>query len=268
MTNLSKSGSASLNAKYLLAIRKFIHDSTELAQLIADSDPAISCAADVYTLIAHTILPGTEEIFKSAIHEILEELDRHRQLPSSLYLIDQHSGKAVIPISERDIYQPPDYIGEDGKLQKSKPIVHPKITSSLALAQAEQYNRQKIQKLAEHPVHGLSYRHLTEPDQISELIRSKLEHIGFQFIPQSESNVVEMEFGREIIEADMQSHNHRFNRIQSYAAIVATKIVRLNENKHPMWMGPISLRKNSKMRWFVISFQFGSQTIPALQDTN
>ena len=121
-------------ARYLLDIRREFETNDEAKNIVISSDPAIDAKPKLLELFAHKCKPGTEKLFEEAIEIALNELDGFRKNPASLYLIDNATGKSVMPITDDLIYTPPDYIGEDGKLHKAKPVVHPGISSSLTLA--------------------------------------------------------------------------------------------------------------------------------------
>lgn len=242
-------------ATYLMALRARVNAGGEVASMLASvENGAAEALASVTSEIA---VPGTEDLLLKATEILVEETKRQLAAPPATYLVDSVSGRALMPLTEKDIFYPPDFVGEDGKLYKSRPVVHPRITSGIALARAEAHRMEGIRKLAEDPVKGMAYRHITDPVGMVNLIREKLFKIGVGVSenPMHDAEEIEVEFGRENVEADTQSVNPGYHRIAAYSTSAARKVAELAGYGGSAWIGEMTVRKTSKQRWYCIRVQ-------------
>lgn len=239
-------------ANYLLQFRKIFETNGQIRNVVINSDPAIAAKSKLTRLLAGECKPGTEELFKQAIDILLTELDEFRKKPSSLYLVDEDTGKAIMPMTDDLIFTPPDYIGEDGLWHKSKPTLHPGITASLALAVYGKAKLKKhLQKITD-PISEQAYKHLSEPEQILEMVKTRFAHLGIEIIDAPDRCDQKIEFGREQVEGIMQSPNIRFHRAHMFAAVLAQKLLKLGGRSARYFVGSITNEKNSKQTWYII----------------
>lgn len=248
-------------ARYLLDIRKEFETNDEAKNTVISSDPAIDAKPKLLELFAHKCKPGTEKLFEEAIEIALNELDGFRKNPASLYLIDNATGKAVMPITDDLIYTPPDYVGEDGKLHKAKPIIHPGISSSLTLAVYGKAKLERHLKKIKDPITEQAYKHLHGPEQILEMAKERLVHNGISISDDSTKCDKIIEFGREQAEGVMQSPNIHFHRAHMYAAVLAHKIMKLGGQSAEYFVGAIENKKNSKQSWYVVQVGYELKSI-------
>lgn len=240
-------------SKYMLEIRKRLETDKEARQTAADAKPAMEAKDELMRIfaLANMISPGTEDLCEKALTEILYELDHIRETGAGLMLIDAKTGKAVLPLTPDMIYTPPDSIGEDGKLRKSAPILHPGISASLGMKIQDEARH--IELLRKASKARDAYAHITDPGKITELAKERLQNLNITIVdslPGVES--VTLEFGREQVSGIEQSPNLHFHRAYMYAAVLATKILKACGSYGVCSFGPIQLLKNSKQRWYTI----------------
>jgi len=239
-------------ATYLLQLRKILETNSRIKQIVIDSDPAKAAKPKLMKLLAFECKPDSEDLFEQAIDIILDELDNFREKPSSLYLVDGDTGMTVMPMTDELIYTPPDYIGEDGKLHKAKPILHPGMAASLTLAVYGQAKIQRHLKKAADPISKQAYKHLSGAEQILEMAKDRLGHIGVKISDNPDKCDQIVEFGREQVEGVMQSPNIRFHRAHMFAAVLAHKILELGGRSAEYFVGSIENKKNAKQSWYTV----------------
>lgn len=237
-------------ADYMMAVRQRSVEDPAVHQALAESTPSPESHARLCSLMRDVPVSGTGDLFEAAVQNLLEELERQRSMPPSAYLVDPRTGRSVIPIGPDLVYTPPDYVGEDGRLHKARPIVHPSVSSALVLATAEASRRAEIERRASDPVTGHAYRHLTDPDRVAELARLRLRHVGVRLPDALEADEETIEFGRESVEADLQAVNARYHRLSTYAAALAKRVLDRCGPGGAAWIGPVTVSRNSKQRWF------------------
>jgi hypothetical protein len=239
-------------ANYLLQFRKILETNGQIRNVVVNSDPAIEAKPKLMRMLADQCKPGSEKLFKQAIDILLTELDEFRRKPSSLYLVDEDTGKAIMPITDDLVFTPPDYVGEDGLLHKSKPTLHPGITASLALAV---YGKAKIKKHLQKATDSISkqaYKHLSGPEQILEMVKERFDYLGIEIIEAPDRCDQTIEFGREQVEGVMQSPNIRFHRAHMFAAVLAHKLLKLGGRSARYFVGSITNEKNTKQTWYTV----------------
>lgn len=243
-----------LLAGYLMGIRTLLTTDHVANKVAAESYPATSAAPGLIDRFWHLAKPGSEDIFQKAVEIILEELDAARLKEPSLYLVNVQTGRAVLPFNKDTVFQPPDYIGEDGLVHKARPIVHPALTSAMALAQQEAARREIVLKKSKDPKFKSAVEHLLDPEGMITSAKERLQAVGVVIddIP-SDSEPQEVEFGREAIDGINQAPNYQFHRKSTFSAILAQKILRLCGPGGHCHIGPIRERKGSKQRWYAVS---------------
>lgn len=239
-------------ARYLLELRKTFETNHKAKSIIVNSDPAISAKPQLLKLLSIEYQPDSMEIFEQAVEIILEELDEFRKKPSSLYLIDGETGMTIMPMTDELIYTPPDYVGEDGKLHKAKPILHPGVAASLTLAI---YGKARIKRhlaKVKDDISKQAYKHLSNPEQIVEMAKERLAYLGVEVTSDPDRCNQTIEFGREQVEGIMQSPNIRFHRAHMFAAVLAHKILALGGRSAKYFIGPVKSQEHSKQRWYTV----------------
>lgn len=250
--DLTEITSEKVLANYLLKFRKILETNDQIRNEIINSSPAKAAKPRLMKLLTSECDSDTKDLFEQAIEIILSELDDFREKPGSLYLVDSNTGMTVMPMSDELVYTPPDYVGEDGKLHKSKPMLHPGMAASLTLAV---YGKAKIQrhlKKATDLVSKQAYKHLSGPEQILEMAKERLNYLGVVVNDAPDKCDQIIEFGREQVEGVMQSPNTRFHRAHMFAAVLAHKMLKLGGKTAEYSIGPIKNQENSKQRWYTV----------------
>ncbi len=245
-------------AGYLILLRKEIESNSELSELIAkgNSENVVKTAL---TSACKLVKPGTDYLLDRVISMLLEELEQHRQAKPSLYLISQKTGRAIIPIEAKDVYTPPDYIGLDGKIHKSNPIVHPKLSSSLAIASYEAAKQELVLTKITPKTH-MAHTHLSTPEQIVQKARQKLAGLP----PCENGEWKDVEFGKEHVAGMEQSVNPSFHRVELFSSILARKVFELCGKGGQYNFGSIRSCRNAKLRWYVIPVEFKRMDITGI----
>jgi len=247
---------------YLRMVRRELEENPEARETVAAADPASSASEELLRILSVSrsgrsfpvLREGTEELLAKAVGQVLAELEVQRKGPKSLYLVDETTGKSVMALPEEAIYQPPDYVGEDGELRKAKPIVHPGLSSSLAMKRAENWRLGKVSALAEaNPMLKKAFEHLTEPEKMVVLASEKLRREGFIPSDLGDGEPEEtIEFGRESVAVMFQSPNPGFHRAHVFADSIARRVADLCNPGSEVRLGTIKERNNGKQRWYVL----------------
>ncbi|HEY8094877.1 MAG TPA: hypothetical protein VIE65_02130 [Methylobacter sp.] len=224
---LAKESGERLFSRYVIAIRKELETNETVREIATTSTPAISGRDMMLEALSYLINPASAEIFEKAVCFILEELDRLRTNPASLYVVDVSTGLTVIPIGDGDIYQPPDLVDDFGRLRKATPIIHPRMSSGLALAAASAHKMNAIAELSQSdPLAKMAYEHLIDQDSVARSATEMLLKSGIQDC--SEGEMVEIEFGHEsIASGPTQSQNFSFHRRELLSRILVKRIIAL-----------------------------------------
>jgi hypothetical protein len=237
---------------YLLKLRKILEEESTISEKINEFNPAISAKEPLIDFIK-TKYPedfASYEDLEESVTAILKELDLHRSKIPSLYLVDQNTGKTVVPFTKEAIYQPPDYIGLDGRLKKSRPIVHPGISSSLALLEQEEEKQKKLLVLAKTEK---SHYHLVE-DKMTNFLKVKLSENGFTE-QEIDGPWKQLEFGKENEAGVEQAVSSSFHRIELFTSIICKKLKDICGENKKCQIGKIQNHKNSKFRWYTLNFK-------------
>ncbi len=244
--------------RYLLRLRHEFTNNAVIVETLKNAEDLQSIKEYLLQELKIEPLGGTEGFLAKALDLILQELQIQRNSLPSEYLIDKDTGKAIMAITPDMVYQPPDYVGEDGLVHKARPILHPKISSGLAMrTQETERNSALFKRASESPLHAMALTHITDPDSMLRMAEERLAKHGFVVgdVP-DHAQSEEFEFGSEMIDAEFQSLNPSFHRACSYAAILATKIAKKFPMSGEIKMGPAQLKKTAKQRWYVVSVKF------------
>jgi len=233
-------------AGYLLILRALVEKDEELSDRIAKSKPA-RLAKPYLVEACEFVKLGTEYLLDRAAGILLDELEEQRKNPS-LYLVSCKTGRAVMPITAKNVYTPPDYEDLDGNLRPAKPVVHPGITSSLAIVAHETAKQESLVALAGRE---LAFVHLSAPEQMVEMAKQKLT--GDVIFGNVDGPWQEIEFGKENAAGMEQSVNAAFHRVELFSAILAKRILTLCGRGGRCQAGSVSSHRGAKQSWYALS---------------
>lgn len=237
-------------AGYLIQLRKMLEEDAAVANMVAECDPAQLAKPGILKAFK-LVKPGTQHLLEKAADSLLVELDQQRKAAPSLYLVSCKTGQAVMPISAKDVYTPPDFEGLDGKLHKAKPVVHPGIASNLAIASHENAKETSLMALAGQE---LAFSHLSDPEQMVESAKQKLSG-SVDFGP-IQGPWHEIEFGKENASGMEQAVNLAFHRVELFSSILARRILTLCGRGGRCQIGDIRSLRGAKHQWYVLSVRF------------
>lgn len=234
---------------YLLRLRKLFQEDEDIKHAITIEDKE-ERRKQILTFVLKIANPGTEDVLEEAINILLNEYEKMKLVPYQQYLIDEQTGMAIMPLTKDSLFQPPDYIGEDGKKHKAQIIVHPGISSAIGLAMQE---RSKI--AAAITKGGPEFEHLKDPSSIIKITKELLESEGFEIGACPNGFIQIYEIGHEHEEGVFQSLNKSFHRYELFGKILAKKIIHDMKNKgiSRCELGIPQLMKNNKHRWYTVS---------------
>ena len=239
-----KDGEARVLRGYLLTIRELFRSSPLVRAAL--SAPANERHEKVQAACALGIEAQAPEIWMHAVDVLLEEHDRLVAGPTKEYLVDQNTGLATIPLVEGSIFQPKDYVGEDGQLHKASPILDPGKSSALGLIMQDRARTQTA--LSTHS--GLAYEHLRNSSSILEVAREHLEEAGVREGP-CEGHVRVVEVGREQVDGVLQAPNPAFHRSALFGELLARKIAAFRVDRCELL--DITLEQTGKQRWYAVA---------------
>jgi hypothetical protein len=199
-----------------------------------------------------------EEVEVEEIIEVLRDIPPEPDLDAALvvfldeqkktkesgeaWIIDDHSGLAIAPINESSLFRP-IHINEDGSKSYGAPILHPGISSRIAIRRQELEQKNKIlEKLKPSTV-----EHIVRPKSILEVASEELSISGIE-CSVIDSNIEIMEIGRENFDGLFQAPNEAFHRFVLYGKLLARRI--LSRDATAFEFNKIEERSNSKSRWY------------------
>lgn len=241
-----------VKAGYLHQIRDEFQNNDKVKALLKQSPENIR--EQLIELLNHIIRSGSEDLFELALDQVIIELSEQLKAKHALYLVDDDTGEIMMPLTPDMLYQPPDYEGEDGKMHKATPIVHPKITSSLALLKAEKHKEAALfKKHEDNPVALQALEHIKSPNKIIDLTIEKLKKFNITVVDRitnGEDHIVE--FGHEQADNVYQSFNASFQRISMFSSTLATRIYKICGNGGICSIKNFEEKQNSKHHWYVV----------------
>ncbi len=246
-----------IKSKYRLWIRDRFQSDPKVASILTSTDKATSVVVNLALSLDDLRHPDSADIFDLVLEEIAQEYDKIKL--SGGLLIDP-KGRSLGSLKPEQIYQPPDYVGEDGLLHKARPIVHPGISSSLALRDQQEHKVTQALKLVERDKSlKETYEHLNGPETIRERALESLVSLGFNIDPiEQASETVTIEFGREQADGVFQSPNKRFHRTFYFATTLVKKIQSLAKNKCEIVS--IVEKVTNKSRWYEAEVRLGADS--------
>lgn len=255
-TELSAESREKVLAQFLLRIRHEVPRRPALRETLAASVPPTEMKEDVLRELEDLSYPGAEGILSEAVDIILQELEHQRKEGASKYIVDGSTGRALMPVRPNSVFTPAPYVDENGVTHKPSPILHPGISSGLALAAQEAKRKAFLVEKAKDPRHKLALSHILDPNVITSVAAERLADVGINRVQDCEGMPVEVEFGTEIIDAEIQSLNPAFHRTAAYAAVLATRVRKLVGVSGVFSFGPVRTVKDSKRRWYAVEVKY------------
>ena len=253
---LARRYESSISTKYKLEIRKNFETNDEIRKLLATTQEPQEIQAEVAALLSGVAKPGTEEIFDRVLKELLLELRGLMKADPSLYLVDESTGKVIMPIKEGAMYQPPPYVDDNGEVHRSRPLLHPGLAAPLA---ESNHGRDRMQLALENPSHV--YDHLRTPNAITTAAQDKLQQMNVRRLDDADLTSAKQEvlvFGKEYYEGVMQSPNPMFHRVEAFGGALARQVARLLTAKQAtrFAFSSVAEKQNSKWRWYEVTVYY------------
>lgn len=239
-----------ITTRYRREIRASFETNENVVAILTNAGDPKSVQGEVSAALSSMIREGTEYLFDQILGELLDELVQLKKNSPSLYLVDEASGKLIIPLRQGAVYQPPPYKDDEGNLHKSKPILHPGISAPLAESKA---GADREAAALANP--SLVYDHLRSPEAIVERAKEKLQEMGFDTTKAASGSPDTVAFGREYHDGALQSPNPMFHRVEAFGGALARQVARLLQERQVLGCGlsrPV-LKQNSKWRWYEVS---------------
>lgn len=241
-------------AWYLKAIRNRIGTDRDLRGTLCtdDFDAARPHVAD---MCRDLVYAGTEDVYERAVDTILAETRTQALSGAKEWLVDSETGRAVAPVTERAIFQPPDFVDDFGRLRQARPVVHPAITTALAMSRHEAARMSALRRKIGRPEF---FAHIDDPGAMAESATRRLEAAGVrraqddEALPASE----EVVFGREGPESLFQAPNPGFVRAEAFAAALAARVERLCGRGGRFRIGLPVRDANARGSWFTARVEF------------
>jgi hypothetical protein len=248
---------ASVRAKYLLSLRERLQKDETIKAVVTASVPATDAFAFVEGAAWELVREGTEDVYRDAIMFLLAELDELRKGADQAYVVDTSTGEIVAPLTKEAIYQPPDYVDEQGITRPAKPVLDPQLAAFLIMKSAADAREAEVRRKAEDPVRGRAYLHLTRPQMIAELAEQRLAESGMRRVKDEadlkDCELTLLEFGQEANEADLQSTNPFYHRLWSYSAILASRVMMMAGTGGEYWMSEVHGNRDEEVRWYAVT---------------
>lgn len=235
-------------SKTRIWLRDVFESNSEIRQILEKSNSAIDSKQLVINALGETINQHVPEI----LDELLLELEHFKTQEPGLYLINSETGKPVIKLPKGAIYQPSDYIGEDGVKRKSKPILHPGISVPLVIMKNEEA---KLQSATSDPNSARALIAILDPNSIIRGAKIRLQHLGYEIGPVEDGEIQEFIIGKEHFDP-LQSKNNQFHRHSVFASVLAKRIIDMIGKTTKCEFVSITQEKNSKQRWYKVIVKF------------
>lgn len=235
---------------YRLQIRHKFESDAAVAEALKDASPAAAEFDRIRGLVADLARPESEQLFNAALRELLAELDEMRSRPGSVYLVETDTGKATIQIRPEHLYQPPDFVGEDGKVHKSGLILHPGVSASII---QKRYQEARVADAIERGGQraALAMEHLRDPDAVRIRAVQVLEELGIKTDLEAPARYVELEFGKEHVEGPLQSPNPGFHRAYVFGGQLARRVRDELSGAKSCRLERVEMKVGAKRRWYL-----------------
>ena len=262
---LVREAEEAVEKRYRLEIRdRFVQDARVSRALEESRDCLLNDGTyeSVFGLVKDIVREGTEEIFNLVLRELLVELDAMQKAEPTAYLIDRRDGKVIMPITDREIYTPPDYTDEAGIVHQSRPMLHPAVAAPLMMKQHETGRRGEAIERATLAGKVAAVEHLIQgPDVILERARTLLRSQNVEVedpggLTDEKRETATIEVGRERVDDMLQAPNYNFHRSQMYGSLLAKKVMDLLRDRRRCDLKHAVLRKGSKEQWYEVTVDF------------
>lgn len=163
------------------------------------------------------------------------------------WVIDDHSGMALVPINKDTLFTPMK-TGPNGEKTPGIPILHPGISSKIALVRQELSQKSQLIKKFK----GSTIEHIVRPSSILDIAKEELEKLGLKSSSIEGEEEME-EIGRENFDGLFQAPNEAFHRYALYGKLLARRI--FSRRAASFELTRIYERSNSKSKWFDVYFR-------------
>lgn len=249
--------------RYRMELRYRFETDPKVLELVSGEKKAAECRDQILEVLKDSCRPGIEDLFIKIVDELILELDNLKKLPSSMYIVDGNTGKLITSLDNKSVVQPPDFIGEDGSIKKARPIVHPGISSTLALKVQEEHVDLITLSRAEAsgPLGKMALEHKRDPISIINVAKEFLELNGVIVgkIKSGTSTEVSIEIGREPLNNLQQSPNFSFHRFRLFGELLGKKILDICSNGTCELREPV-FKSNSKFQWYIIPILYSKSS--------
>lgn len=238
-------------------VRSLFESDANVREVLLEAKPASSARVHLQEMLSDRVRESDGPVLLDVIDELLGELDRQRADEPGLYLVDGRTGKSLMRLREEGIYQPPDYVGEDGVRRRAKPVLHPGIAAPMAMAAHE---GGRLEEALARPGSAAALAFARDPGTVAAAAEAALVAMGYEPGPRDGSLPVEgeAEVGREYYDP-LQSLNDSFHRHSAFGAALARKVaeaMRSSASRRFEILEPVQMR-SSKQRWLTVRFRHG-----------
>ena len=248
-----------VRTRYRIELRPRFESDPNVRESLPEDRPATECREWVLDALKGSCREGTETLFEQVVDELLKEIDHFRSLPPALYLVDERTGQVLLPLKEGLVQRPPDFVGDDGMVHRARLIVHPGLSSALAMKDQGSARTTAAMERADAagPMASLAVLHERDPGSIARVAEEYLRSNGVTAGPVGESGTESsVEFGREFYDGVLQSPNYAFHRFRMFGELLGRKVLEAMGGPGTCELGQPELQSSSKHRWYRVSFRF------------
>lgn len=245
MSNLITRSSRDLLVNYLNILRPEFLTNSQVHDAIRAVKKATLARPALEDILCEHMLQDTEETFGQALDILLEEIEKSA---GKQMLISTETGRPIMAYTEDMIYQPPDYVGEDGLVHRARPMLHPKIAAPMIMGM---HKKGKLEKLEAKMGNSIAIEHLRNPDKIVKIASEILLSKGVELRAVDNGQTVTEKIGQENVE-HIQSLNPSFHRVQMFGEILARRV--LSHDPKLCEMGEAKECENSRLHWYEVKY--------------
>jgi len=180
------------------------------------------------------------------------------------YLIDSQSGKALFKLTEDMVYTPPDSFDESGNPRRQLPMLHPRLTSGLAMTVQERTRTAELERSVPAGMEE-STAHIKDPWRIVDHAMERIKAYGIAFHGTAYLSSAEPAFpdeatvtiGKENSDGMFQSVSFKFHRSVSHGAVLASKVAALGAKR--VCFTSVEKKRGSKHTWYEVTFRYGKE---------
>jgi len=231
---------------FLIRTRETASEDLNLARLIKEG--SYDEILEFYTSLYE---PETKEDFLSSLKTLNSEFNKFK----GPVFVDNDTGIGLFEITKEHLFQPSKYIDHNGNQVTPKPIIHPSISSFLALAKQNVYNMKKFRGENNENVH----LYISNTDVIIDKLKESGE---LKFSEEKLPNEYTISFGHENIDMINEKLNQSFHRHEVLIKILVSKL----KNAGYVNIEKIEMRTNKSKRWFDVTLT--SENVLSFHDEN